>query len=245
MANFRRSIRKGNLPNQRIRQRNTAALVKKARHAGPLSKRARGGEQTKQLPFVPPEDWHEPVDSFTGKYKVCVQDPGPGFVHIVTPQDVRERLGQLPQNLTAPLQVVQLSGMTRKKRRFPCYGMQWGAAIYLYPLEEELAEYYDRPPLPSQINEAHMYGVKWEHVHQRLWKLQWSWETIRDFYLNNVLIHELGHLLDDRNSSYAARERYAEWFAYENGYKPSRNSRPIAKTPSPVRRHRAVQWHAG
>lgn len=30
------------------------------------------------------------------------------------------------------LQVVQLSRMTRKKKTYPCYGMQWGRALYLY-----------------------------------------------------------------------------------------------------------------
>ena len=33
-----------------------------------------------------------------------------------------------------------------------------------------------------------------------VWKLIWTEQSIKDFYLNNILIHELGHLLDDRNS---------------------------------------------
>jgi hypothetical protein len=41
-----------------------------------------------------------------------------------------------------PLAIVQLSRMTRKKRIFPCYGMQWGTALYLYPIEETLVEVY-------------------------------------------------------------------------------------------------------
>ena len=54
------------------------------------------------------------------------------------------------------------------------------------------------------------------------WQLVWTEEAIRDFYLNNVLIHELGHILDSRNTSHRDRERYAEWFALEMGYKASR-----------------------
>ena len=66
------------------------------------------------------------------------------------------------------------------------------------------------------------------------WKLAWTEEAVRDFYLNNILIHELGHLVDDRNTGYVDRERFAEWFALEFGY---RRSRPAGRQRKIVRRH--------
>jgi hypothetical protein len=63
-----------------------------------------------------------------------------------------------------------------------------------------------------------MYGGVW-HQDGASWTLVWTEESIRDFYLNNILIHELGHLLDERNSTYVDRERYAEWFAVQFGYR--------------------------
>jgi hypothetical protein len=69
-----------------------------------------------------------------------------------------------------------------------------------------------------------------------VWKLVWTEQAVKDFYLNNILIHELGHLLDDRNSRSVDRERYAEWFALEYGYKPTHRSRsPVKKLVT--RRH--------
>ena len=68
-------------------------------------------------------------------------------------------------------------------------------------------------------NYAKMYGGRWREPSQGVWTLHWPEDAIQDFYLNNILIHELGHLLDDRNSSYIDRERYAEWFAIEHGYR--------------------------
>jgi predicted nucleic acid-binding protein len=64
-------------------------------------------------------------------------------------------------------------------------------------------------------------------------------EAIRDFYLNNVLIHELGHILDSRNSSPRDRERFAEWFALEVGYKASRRKELAQQTVNKyvVKRH--------
>ena len=62
-----------------------------------------------------------------------------------------------------------------------------------------VVEYYDQPPKPNQRNEANMYGGRWLRDPNGGWKLVWTETAIKDFYLNNILIHELGHLLDDRN----------------------------------------------
>ncbi len=199
--------------------RNNAA--RSSRKFVTLGKRARISSATLRGPYLPPERWYEPREQFTGHYSVITQPAGNGYRHVVTEDDIRRRLAQLPAWMTKPLEVVQLSQMTRKKRCAPCYGMQWGSTIYLYPIEESLIELFHEPPKPAQRIEASMYGAKWVHRDGR-WRLVWTEAAIRDFYLNNVLIHELGHILDDRNNSSRDRERFAEWFALEIGYKGSR-----------------------
>jgi hypothetical protein len=214
-------------------RQNAAALAKTGRRGARASQRLRGVQRNERLPFVPPEDWHEPTGKQAG-YRIIVQPPGPGFRHILTPEDVRARLDEFPAHLLANLEVVQFSRMTRKKQSFPCYGMQWGSSLYLYPIEEALVEYYQAPPKPAQLNEARMYGGRWSQASAFAWKLEWTLEAVRDFYLNNILIHELGHLLDERNAGYVDRERYAEWFALEYGFKCSMAARRQRKS---VRRH--------
>lgn len=214
-------------------QHYSVALAKARRPGGPASKRVRGMQRNEKLPYIPPEDWHEPSDEHDG-YQVIVQNPGAGFRHILTPEDIRQRLSLFSDEVLANLEVVQLSRMTRKKASFPCYGMQWGASLYLYPIEENLIEYYHCPPTPNQVNEARMYGGRWSQEARQTWKLEWTESAVRDFYLNNILIHELGHLVDTRNSGYVDRERYAEWFALEYGYRRSRTSEHAKKV---VRRH--------
>ncbi|WP_199193333.1 hypothetical protein [Blastopirellula marina] len=203
--------------------------------------RRRGGNAartTKTDYFAPPEDWHEPTNDTGTDYKFIYQSPGEGFCHILTEQEIRERLAQLPEWMLEGLEVVQLSRLTRKKLSFPCYGMQWGAAIYLYPMDESLIEYFPHPPRPEQLVEAKMFGAVWEEDEDGFWRLEWTEETIKDFYLNNVLVHELGHLLDTRNNNYVARERYAEWFAIEYGYRPTRRQSLAAQAAKKVvRRH--------
>jgi hypothetical protein len=187
---------------------------------------------------MPPETWHEPSEDRVGAYDVIRRPAGNGYRHVVTEDEIRLRLGELPGWMLAGLDVVQLSTMTRKKRRSPCYGMQWGSTIYLYPIEESLVESFADPPKPAQRVEAAMYGAVWQLAGGR-WQLVWTEDSIRDFYLNNVLIHELGHILDNRNSRPLDRERFAEWFAIEHGYKASRRAdlaqRAVAKYV--VRRH--------
>ncbi|MDP6554391.1 MAG: hypothetical protein QGF59_12965 [Pirellulaceae bacterium] len=201
-------------------------LPKSTRTASKLGKRARGTGLNNHTAYEPPEDWHAPQDvEDSADYRIVVQSAGPGYSHVVTERQIRRRLAQLPEWMLHPLHTIQLSRMTRKKRSFPCYGMQWGATLYLYPIEASLVEYFNRPPRPAEHNETRQFGGRWVQHSSSLWTLVWTETSIRNFYLNNILIHELGHLLDDRNTSYRDRERYAEWFAVEHGLRPSKRRR--------------------
>ena len=117
----------GRFPNPK--QHRAMANAKTHRRRGvAVNNRARSGERNERLPFIPPEDWYEPTE--TGKdYRVVVKRPGAGFRHILTPADIRSRLAKLPPAFVQNLEVVELSGMTRKKQSFPCYGMQWGSSL--------------------------------------------------------------------------------------------------------------------
>ena len=217
-----------NLKNRSAAQQNTAVLSQRSRRPfGSNGRRGRHGDPSSKGAFAPPENWYEPSNQDGTNFTIIEQPPGRGYCHVVTPDEVRQRLSLLPAGMIEPLDVVQLSEMTRKKRQYPCYGMQWGSTLYLYPVESSLIEYFSRPPKPAQKIEARMYGGRWVEEPGQ-WKLIWSEQAIKDFYLNNVLIHELGHLLDDRNASYRDRERYAEWFALAYGYK-SKHRKELAE----------------
>jgi hypothetical protein len=210
-----------------VRSRNWQRRPKQAR-------RSSTGQRNARLPFAPPEDWYDPTEA--DEYRIIVQDPGPGYRHILTPDDVRSRLAEVPPQFLEQLEVVQFSRMTRKKTLFPCYGMQWGNTLYLYPLEESLVESYDTPPRPNIVNETRMYGGRWTESPGN-WTLTWTEQAARDFYLNNILMHELGHLVDDRNTGYLDRERYAEWFAVQYGYRWTGGRETRGYRKSTKRRH--------
>jgi len=225
------------LKNRSTAHRNSSVLAKRSRRQlGPFVKRVAQDGNALDPSFSPPETWYEPAETGGTEFDIIVQNPGPGYRHIVTPDEIRSRLGLLPSDYLEPLETIQLSEMTRKKRRFPCYGMQWGSALYLYPVETNLVEYFARPPKPAQRIESQMYGGRWIEDQRGHWRLCWTEQSIKNFYLNNILMHELGHLLDDRNTSYTDRERYAEWFALEYGYKSAHQKNLAACSRKQVRR---------
>lgn len=207
--------------------------LQSARHPGATSRRRsarpasahqhRGRGLAIGRTFDAPEVWHEPAasDPEAALPRILVQPPGKGYVHPVQPDDVRERVLQLPAEFQEKVEVIQFSRMTRKRRLFPCYGLQWGNSVYLYPIEESFEELYVHAPRPAQRIETEMFGGRWVQD-GRFWRLIWTESSIRDFYLNNVLIHEIGHINDVRNTSFRKREQYADWFAIEYGYRASR-----------------------
>ena len=211
-------------PRSSALKRDRSLVRRRARRSRPVAAyRQRGASES--IPgemFNAPEIWHEPVGS--ENLEIVVHPPGQGYVHPVTAEEVRDRVDELSPKWTTELDVVQFSPMTRKRTLFPCYGMQWGATVYLYPIEESLVETYARPPRPEQQIEAKMFGGKWRQE-GHLWLLEWTENTIRDFYLNNILIHEIGHINDQRNTNFDDRERYANWFATEYGYRPTKHLR--------------------
>ena len=185
--------------------------------------RQRGSDSSlRSNQFYAQDQWYEPSDSDV--IQLYRRDPGAGYIHPVTIEEVCDRVEQLPVQYRQNIEVIELARMTRKRSLFPCYGLQWGPNVYLYPIEESLVETYTRPPRPEQVIEAKMYGGVWTQD-GKLWRLSWTELALRDFYLNNVLIHEIGHVNDTRNRNQNARERYADWFAIEYGYRASRGRR--------------------
>ena len=214
-----------------------AAQSRRTRSTSQVARRARTVPREEQNVYSPPETWHEPTYAGQADYQIVVESAGDGYEHVVTPAEVRKRLAELPSEMLKPLDVVQLSGMTRKKALYPLYGMQWGSTLYLYPIEEGLVEYFPRKPEPAFLYEARMYGGRWVQSGEE-WECHWTPKSIRNYYLNNILIHELGHLLDTRNTSYVDRERYAEWFAIEYGYKPAQRKKLASKAAKKIVRRR-------
>jgi len=80
--------------NQSVRSHSSQPRPKQAR-------RSSTGQRNSRQPFAPPEDWYETTEADT--YRIVVQDPGPGYRHVVTPAEVRERLTRVPKQFLEQL----------------------------------------------------------------------------------------------------------------------------------------------
>ena len=103
-----------NPPNNAIRQakRRQVQVPKSWTQQG---RRTHFGNRTLREPFAPPEDWHEPTGA-EEDYRIIVQPAGHGYRHVLTPEQIRKRLAQLPSSFVSTLEVVQLSRMTEKNQ---------------------------------------------------------------------------------------------------------------------------------
>ena len=54
-------------------------------------------------------------------------------------------------------------------------------------------------------------------------EITFNTEALRRFYLNDVLMHEIGHHNDHQLRAQRKREGFAEWFAIEYGHKLTDN----------------------
>ena len=90
--------------------RNASLLAKTGRLVTNSSRFKRGGQRNERLPFIPPEDWYEPESSDirASGFEIVVQPPGEGYQHVLTADEIRHRLAQLPGSMIEPLEFVQL-----------------------------------------------------------------------------------------------------------------------------------------
>jgi hypothetical protein len=133
-----------------------------------------------------------------------------------TVADVVNVLTTIPASHLSGLDGVYLMGGTAKQRRTRnlTFGMYSQNRIYLFPVAtQRLADGWTCPNNPAQVQ---IYVRCGAHVRtsKRGATVTFDEESLRRFYLIDVLPHEIGHHVDHaRGSTSRDAERFAEWFA--------------------------------
>lgn len=159
----------------------------------------------------------------------------PAFVWPVTPQDVAGVLSLLPPRYLKGLGGVVLLGGTAKQDkvcysglfRYGCYA---GDTIYLHAFPRRCLSYhFGRLPKPSVVQEYRRAGAAFEPGPSG-WACRFDRDSLRRFYLYDVLVHEVGHHVDrhNRHKSDRSAELFAEWFARTHGDRCRKARRPAA-----------------
>lgn len=173
-------------------------------------------DDRKKRSFDLPITWYGDDLPQDEAYRIITYPTGPKHIHPASPEEIAKVMDALQQRVATQVCVV-LPTMTEAIRRAALYGLQWGGGVYLLPQEESLEEEY-RHPNTQQMHETRKFGGKWHRLGNGIdWRLTWTKDALRDFFLYNVLMHEVGHVGDKRNSNPKQREQYANAFAIQHG----------------------------
>lgn len=96
-----------------------------------------------------------------------------------------------------------------------------------------MTEKYKRLPPPNIKREYERAGATY-YFKNNFWHREFTIESLKQFYLNDVLLHEIGHHVDRKNNkSNNQSERFAEWFAGEYGFRNEKTKKSFSKKGIP------------
>ena len=163
---------------------------------------------------------------------IYIQDnPSRDFYFPVSIEEIKDFLKKLPQEHTEHLTHIWLRKM--KKKEYEKEGSFQGCficgsginLIVLYPFPKDLKMNYGK-------NKPTKKTLSWYSAYKPLikqedgnWYLQWTKQSIKQYYLEGLLLHEIGHKMDSVykrywSQAYAQKaEQFADNYAYYWGDK--------------------------
>lgn len=152
-----------------------------------------------------------------------IDNPSRDFFFPVTVEDIKDQLARLPDFQVRWLSYIWLRKQSQKDYESEdsfqgCY--IWGRdvqLITLYSFPNDLRmNFGKKKPKQSTLNWYKAYCTRLFEEQGR-WYLQWTKDEIKDYYLNGLLLHEIGHHVDTiykyRKASKAKAEKWAGGYA--------------------------------
>ena len=130
-------------------------------------------------------------------------------------QDLLAVLTRVPQAFLAGVRGIYCMGGTAAQRRRQdlTFGMYTGSRIYLFPVpDDRFRSGWVAAANSAGLEKLRRLGAEVVAVDRRGARVVFDEQSFRRFYLYDVLLHELGHHVDQSGTGRAA-ERFAEWFA--------------------------------
>jgi hypothetical protein len=167
-----------------------------------------------------------------------ITDPLPnGYVYPCTIQDIQEKLKTLAPEMLRKVSSIHLCNQVKMNPGVDAH-IYDGAHIRIYPVPEKLRwSYGDRKPNPALAQERLEFGAYWQKVDNE-WFLCWDKDSLKEYILNHILLHEIGHSLDGVYYGTSRGERIAEAFACHVG-KNHEIKRRVKKRTKRLRRFRS------
>jgi len=163
------------------------------------------------------------------KIKVLERPLHESFLRPYTIRDIEETLASVPLKFLVRLSRILLLGGTKKQEHtgwdnfyFGRYHRSWhyrNAIIALHAFPRKMMRFACRGS-PHWIQEYIRAGVVCRQDGNHT-IIEFNEQTLKTFYLRDVLIHEIGHHVDCLRRGYLGdlTEEFANWFAGEYGYR--------------------------
>jgi len=192
-----------------------------------------GSKLTNLSAFDPSESeigsvWEQYYDKIHGTpdLTIIVRPLHSDFVMPIDEPGIRETLDAVPRKFLTGLKAVVVLGGSKKQEKTSnslfAYGTYTSNVIFLHPFPKKFLDQIRKGlPKPSALQEYERAGAKITRD-GKYWRMQFDENSIKQFYLREVLLHELGHHVDSENfrfKTHRKAEGFADWFAAEYGYK--------------------------
>jgi hypothetical protein len=153
----------------------------------------------------------------------------PKFVLPISVADIEYTLSLLPEKFTKGIKGIFLLSGTNKQEVFAQKRITYGGYYYymqiimLHPFPYNMLDrFYKKLPAPHKLNEFKRAGARVTKV-KNGWNINFSLMNLRNFYLNDVLIHEIGHHIDKTyDKSDKKVENFAEYFVQKYSSRDNR-----------------------
>ncbi len=144
------------------------------------------------------------------------------FVFPITLVEIQTVLQAVPPKFVYGIKAVLIPSGTRKQIKAAnslyIYGEYWQQCIFLHPYPKKFMVINNGKGLkPHELEAFKRAGAEIQNVGNNL-EVSFTELSLRNFYLKDVLMHEIGHHVDQNRRAQKKRERFAEWFALEYGY---------------------------
>jgi hypothetical protein len=151
-----------------------------------------------------------------GSIRYIIDPPPKGYVYPCTIDDIRAKFGELSPKTLRNIFVIHLCNQVKMNPGVDAHICD-GTDIRIYPVPEKLRWNYGwNKPSPAFAQERLEFGAYWRLIDDEWW-LCWDKDLLKDYFLNHVLMHEIGHSLDNVHRGTNAGEKLAEAFAHRVG----------------------------